>query len=274
MDKTKLKRLLVGEWSWWRLARSLIFVYVCVALYVFFTADRKIFLPQPSSYTDDKTIIKLAVPSGEKISARYLLNPKASSTILYIHGNAEDLGDIESALEMIRDAGFNVFAYDYRGYGTSEGQPSERYAYEDVDAAYSYLVQTLRVPPQKIIAYGRSVGGGSAVDLAARQPVAGLIVESAFTQAFRVVVPFPIFPFDKFRNLEKIKKVRCPVLVIHGKGDRVIPFSHGEQLFKAAAEPKRSLWVEDAGHDDLMFVAEKSYLRALQEFEKMVRDRG
>jgi fermentation-respiration switch protein FrsA (DUF1100 family) len=270
MDKTKLKQLLVGEWSWWRLARSLIFIYTCVALYVFLSADRKIFIPQPASYSDTAEILKLSVPNGDKISARYLFNPSATYTLLYAHGNAEDLGDIEPILQILYNAGFSILAYDYRGYGTSEGQPSERYAYEDIDTAYFYLTQKLRISPKQIIVYGRSVGGGSAVELAMRQPVAGLILESTFTQAFRVILPFPVFPFDKFRNIEKISEINCPVLIIHGTDDTTVPFSHGQQLFQAASEPKRSFWVEGATHNDLVWVAGERYPQVLQEFARLL----
>src|SRR5215813_8849549 len=104
-------------------------------------------------------------------------------TVLFSHGNAEDIGDDESLLERIRAAGFAVFAYDYQGYGTSEGRPSERHAYEDELAAYNFLLQSMHVPGSRIIALGRSVGSGPACDLASRHPVAGLILESAFTSA-------------------------------------------------------------------------------------------
>jgi fermentation-respiration switch protein FrsA (DUF1100 family) len=144
--------------------------------------------------------------------------------IFFAHGNAEDLGYIKSRLEKIRDLGFSVFAYDYRGYGTSEGTPTEKAAYQDIQTAYNYLTQTLKITPQQIIVFGRSVDGGSAVDVASKKPVAGLIVESSFTSIFRVVVSVPLLPFDKFTNLDKIKKVNCPVLIIHGKSDEIIPF--------------------------------------------------
>jgi hypothetical protein len=270
MDKQTLKRLLLGEFTLKRLVRSIIFIYVCFCLYVFFFADRNIFLPQPSSYQDTSDILKLTAGDRIKLSAVYLPNPASTYTILYTHGNAEDLGDIRPVLQQLRDSGFSVFAYDYRGYGTSQGSPSERNAYRDIDTVYDYLTQQLRVPPQQIIAYGRSVGAGSAVDLAARKPVAGLIVESAFTTAFRVIVPVPILPFDKFPNINKIKKVKCPVLVMHGKADEVIPFSHGQKLFAAAPEPKRYLWVDEAGHNDFMWVAGDRYATTLRQFAQLL----
>ncbi|MBZ8178928.1 alpha/beta hydrolase [Oscillatoria salina] len=220
MLKKRLRRLLIADFTWKRLARSLLLVYVSLCLYVFFRADAHIFLPQPSSYSYHPDLLKLITPDQIQLAAVYLPNPHATYTLLYIHGNAEDLGDIQPVLQNLRKIGFSVFAYDYRGYGMSEGTPTERNAYRDVETAYNYLTQELKIPPNQIILYGRSVGGGSAVDLAANQPVAGLILESTFTKAFRVLVPFPIFPFEKFANLDKIKQVNCPVLVIHGKADR------------------------------------------------------
>ena len=270
MDKQQFKKLLIGDLTWKRMLKSLIFIYAFFAVYVYFRADSMIFVPQPSSYQDNQDILKIKTGDNKSISAIYLRNPQAKYTILYAHGNAEDLGYIKSRLEKIRDLGFSVFAYDYRGYGTSEGTPTEKAAYQDINTAYNYLTQTLKVPPQKIIVFGRSVGGGSAVDLASKKPVGGLIVESSFTSIFRVVVHVPLLPFDKFTNLAKIKKVKCPVLIIHGKTDEIIPFSHGEKLFAAVSSPKLSFWVEKASHNDLSFVAGEKYWEILKKFADLV----
>ncbi|HAX79931.1 MAG TPA: hypothetical protein DCY88_29870 [Cyanobacteria bacterium UBA11372] len=141
---------------------------------------------------------------------------------------------------------------------------------KDIDAAYNYLTQELKIPPNRIIAYGFSVGGGPSVDLAARKPIAGLIVENTFITAFRVVTHIPIVPFDKFANIDKIKNVRCPVLVMHATADEVIPFYHGQKLFAAAKEPKRFLPIEGAGHNNLRLVAGERYVKALREFVELV----
>jgi abhydrolase domain-containing protein 17 len=270
MDKQQLKKLLIGDLTWKRMLKSLIFIYAFFAIYIYFRADSMIFLPQPSSYQDNQDILKLKNTDNKNISAIYLQNKQAKYTILYAHGNGEDLGDIKPHLQKIRDLGFSVFAYDYRGYGTSEGTPTETTAYQDIDTAYNYLTQKLNIPPQQIIVFGRSVGGGSAVDLAAKKPVAGLIVESSFTSIFRVVVPVPILPFDKFTNLNKIKKVKCPVLIIHGKIDEIIPFTHGEKLFAAVSSPKLSLWVDKASHNDLSSIAGEKYWEILKKFGDLV----
>ncbi|MBD2362636.1 alpha/beta hydrolase [Anabaena minutissima FACHB-250] len=272
MDKHRLKKILIGDFTWKRLLKSLTFIYLFFALYVYFRADSMIFLPQPSSYQDTKDIMKLKSGGQTKISAVHLLNPTAKYTILYAHGNAEDLGDIQQVLEKLRNLGFNVLAYDYRGYGTSSGTSTENHAYQDIDTAYNYLTQDLKILPQHIIVFGRSVGGGSAVDLAVRKPVAGLIIESSFISAFRVIVPFQILPFDKFTNLQKIKNVKCPVLIMHGKADEIIPFTHAENLYAAAPSPKLSLWVEDANHNDFLWVAGERYNKSLKGFTKLVSE--
>lgn len=170
-------------------------------------SDRIIFQPPASAYRDTGATVKLKSRDGVQISAVYLPNPQATYTILFSHGNAEDLGTLAFELEDVRAMGFSVLAYDYHGYGTSSGKPSEQNAYEDHEAAYDYLTQVLQVPADRIIAHGRSLGGAMAIDLASRKPVGGLIVESSFLSAFRVLTGYPIFPFDKFRNLEKISQV-------------------------------------------------------------------
>ncbi|HSE49354.1 MAG TPA: alpha/beta hydrolase [Terriglobales bacterium] len=239
----------------------LVFVFVAA-----FLADRMIFYPQPSSYTDDARITKLKTSDGNTISAIYLPNPQAKFTILYSHGNAEDIGELEPLFRELHDAGFAVLGYDYEGYGTSEGAPSEKRTYLDEQAAYDFLVKEQRVPTERVILFGRSVGTGPAIDLAARAPVGGLIVQSGFTSAFRVLARFPLVPFDKFRNLDKIRRVKCPVLVIHGRRDNVIPFAHGERLYAAAPGKKMFLWADAAGHNDFEWLARDRYLPAIQEF--------
>jgi fermentation-respiration switch protein FrsA (DUF1100 family) len=251
---------------------SVVVIYAAVCILAYFVSDRMIFLPPPATYRDGAETLHLTTADGTRISAVHLVNPRADFTILYSHGNAEDLGLIAPLLARLRDWGFAVFAYDYRGYGTSRGTPSERGAYEDVDAAYAFLTGTLGVPPGRIIAYGRSVGSGPAVDLAARRPVAGLVVESAFVTAFRVLTRVPLLPFDKFRNADKIRRVSCPVLVMHGVEDEIIPIAHGRRLYRAAPEPKRFLWVEGAGHNDFTLVAGDRQRKALREFAALLHD--
>lgn len=270
MDKRKLRKLLVGDFTIMRLIGSLVFIYVTVLLFAYFFADRFVFPRKKSSYTDSPEIIKIDVGDGVSLSALYLEAPDSEFTILYSHGNGEDIGDLREIFENFQSSGYSVFAYDYRGYGTSDGMVSEKSFYEDAGAIYSYLVNELKKPPEKIIVLGRSIGGAAAIDIASKEKVAGLILEGAFTSAFRVVMPIVPFPFDKFKNIDKIDKVRCPILFIHGRDDTIVPFSHGLSLFEKANEPKLSFWVEDAGHNDLFSVADVKYWEVLRKFKEMI----
>src|SRR5713226_7491868 len=193
-------------------------------------SDRIIFQPHPSSYrlsdlAASGSVQPLILTSGQvNISAVYLPNVSARYTLLFSHGNAEDLGDDLPMLHELRRAGFAVFAYDYRGYGTSQGVSSETSLYEDVDAAYQYLRYTLHLSPDRIISFGRSLGCAAAIRLTATRSVAGLIVEAPFLSAFRVLTHVRLLPWEKFDNAANIRRVHRPVLVIHGRSDRVVPW--------------------------------------------------
>ncbi|MBI4409700.1 MAG: alpha/beta hydrolase [Gemmatimonadetes bacterium] len=249
---------------------TILILYLALGALAWYWSERALFQPPPATYRADQDIIHLSTADGVRLAALWLPNPGAAFTILYSHGNAEDLGWSRPALEELRELGFAVFAYDYRGYGLSEGRPSERGAYLDIEAAYQHVTRALGVPAERIIVHGLSLGGGPSVLLAATRPVAGLILESTFTTAFRVVTRVPLFPIDRFRNLQRLRRVHCPVLVIHGTDDEVIPFSHGPRLFAAAPEPRRRLWVEGATHNDLRVVAGAAYERALVEFRDLL----
>ena len=270
MDKRKIRKLLIGDFTIKRLFCSLIFVYVCVVFFAYFYSDRMIFLPPKPSYEESSEIIRIQAENGVEISALYLSNPNSEFTILFSHGNAEDLGDIRDFLEIMQIKGYSVFAYDYRGYGTSGGRPSEKNAYKDIDAVYEYLVKQLNVSADRIIAHGRSVGAAVAIDLASRRKLAGLIIESSFVSAFRAVTRIRVAPFDKFDNINKIKKVECPVLVIHGKDDRIIGLWHSEKLFESANKPKLKFWVDGAGHNNLLMKAGIRYWDIIDEFTAVI----
>jgi abhydrolase domain-containing protein 17 len=223
----------------------------------------------PTTYEDGDKVIKLKTSNGKTISAYYLPNESAKYTIIYSHGNAEDLGLVAPLLESYQSHGFNVIGYDYQGYGTSEGRPSEKNTYADIEAVYKYLTQELNTKPENIIIHGRSLGGGPSVELAAKYPNGGLIIESSFTTAFRVMTYIPLFLFDKYKNIKKLDKINSPILIIHGKKDEVIPFYHGKKLFnKAKSLNKNVLFYtpESAGHNDLVLVSGQEYWNKIIEF--------
>lgn len=255
-----------------RLVLVALCAYVLIALFAFFIAERVIFQPPRPSYSRATLpVTHVAVARAESVAVLHLPLAGARYTILYSHGNAEDLGHVAPLLEGLRDLGFAVIGYDYRGYGLSApGRPTVRKAVEDAEAVYRHAVDDLRIPPDRIILYGSSVGSGPSFELAVAHDPAGMILQGAFTSTYRVVTRVALFPFDRFRNLTRLRDVRCPMLVIHGTRDFVVPASHGRRLFAAAAVPKQALWVEDAGHNDLVHVAGRRYAEALGTFVELI----
>lgn len=253
------------------LAVGLVIAYLGLALFAIFFSDGMIFPAQPATYSDTKEHIKLPTKSGREVTALYLPNPEATFTMLYSHGNAEDLGDIRPTLERLHSMGFSIMAYDYPGYGTSEGRPTEQGSLQAAAAAFSYLVTQRDVEPNKIILFGRSLGSGPSCWLAAREPVAGLILDGAFSSTFRIVTKIPLLPWDKFDNLAAMDAIDCPTLFIHGKLDRVVPFAHAEALYAAAPDPKTSLFIAEAGHNNLIECAGERYWDAIRTFTESLQ---
>ena len=242
--------------------------YILLGAFATFVSDSLIFPTPPSSYKDNEKIIKLRLPSEETISAIYLPNADARYTIIYSHGNNEDIGTMMPDIVELRTRGYSVISYDYPGYGTSTGAPSESKCYESIEAVYQHLVNKLHTPPHRIILYGRSLGSGPTTDLASKVQVAGVIYEGAFSSAFRVMTWKNILPWDKFDNLSKIKAINSPALFIHGKQDGIVALWHGKKLHKHAKHPKMFYWVDDAGHNDIVEVGAGDYWQAIHDFTK------
>ncbi len=236
-------------------------------------AGPMMFHPPEPSYGAE--LVTARVPVGESDTLAVLRLPRddARYTVLFSHGNAEDLGHARPLLAMIREAGYDVVAYDYRGYGRSTGRPTPAGAVADLAAVHDWVVDELGVPPDRIVLHGRSLGSGPMLALAGELDVAGVVLESAFAGAYRVVTHLPVLPFDPFPNLRRIRELDAPVLVMHGEEDGVIPVWHGRELYEAAPGPKRALWVDGAGHNDLVPVAGARYVEALRGFADLLDSR-
>ena len=266
----RMKALFTRHWVFRLIFLPLASIYLVLLLVAWSGARLLLYPMPPPSYEDSAEIIKLRTADGLHISARYLPKPGAVYTVLYSHGNGEDMGMDEVVYQNMRDYGFSVMTYDYHGYGTSEGSPSEQALYHDIDAVYAYMTGELGIAPSRIIVYGRSLGSGPSVYLAEREPVAGLILESSFATAFRARTRVGILPFDQFPNIQRIKRVRCPILFMHGRKDLVIAFSNSKALYKSARAPKMHLWVKDAGHNDFQEKAGERYQKTIFEFITLV----
>ena len=205
--------------------------------------------------------------NGVKIAAIVLGPERGKKAIIRCHGNAEDAMGTLWALVELAKAGYTVASVDYPGYGLSNGSPDEEGCYRNVHRLYDWLVETRGFNPEDIIVDGFSIGTGPATELAATRPCGGLILEAPFLSAPRVVTRVRILPVDPFPNLKRIGAVKCRVLMIHGTGDRVIPYSQGQALFKLANEPKRFVTVEDGDHNTLVVdMGFDNYLELIKSF--------
>ena len=185
---------------------------------------------------------------------------------LFLHGNAGNVTHRGAHMRAIAQAGSSVLVIDYRGYGRSQGSPSEKGLYADADAGYEYVARL----GKRVVIHGESLGSAVAVDLASRKPCAGLVLEAPFSSARAVaarvlplVGPLLIWSYDA---KSKIRSVKAPLLVIHGDRDEVIDYSLGRDLFEAANQPKEHRRVEGGHHNDILESAGPAYVEWLSAF--------
>jgi fermentation-respiration switch protein FrsA (DUF1100 family) len=193
--------------------------------------------------------------------------------LLICHGNAGNISEVGRPYHYagLRALGLSLFAFDYRGYGESEGMPSEAGLYRDADAAYRYLRETMAVPPSRIVVFGHSLGSAVAVELVSRVPAAGLVLDGALTSVIeRAQELFPYAPVrwvarSRYPSIERVGRLSLPKLFLHAQGDEVIPLAHGRRLFEAAAEPKEFVALR-GGHGDAFEVDSAAYFGAIGRF--------
>ena len=192
-------------------------------------------------------------------------------TLLWFHGNAGNLSHRYPVIEKLLEQKVAVFIIDYRGYGRSEGSPSEEGLYMDARAAWDYLLGERKISPGNIILFGDSLGGAIAIDLATKVDPAGLIVQSTFTSIKDMaaqVMPFlPGFILrTKMDSINKIARVRSSKLFIHSPADEMVPYRFGRQLYDAASPPKRFYEVKGASHNEMDIIGGRPYFDAIGEF--------
>ena len=259
--------------------------YGAFAGFVYFMQPRLIYYPNlPTRELTDTPVetgldyeaVTLHTDDGLQLSAWFIPHPAPRATLLFFHGNAGNLSHRIESIRLFHDLGLAVFIIDYRGYGQSEGRPSETGTYRDAAAAWDYLVDERHIAPQEIVIFGRSLGAAIAAELASRTRPAALIIESAFTSvpnmAARIYPWLPVrwlsrYRYDTRRALEAISS---PVLIIHSREDDIIPYAEGEQLFTHAREPKQFLELH-GGHSDGFLVSRETYTQGIDDFlEKYV----
>jgi uncharacterized protein len=259
--------------------RFLVYVIVFVilfVLYVRFLENRTLFVPAKEILSDPSHIgidfedITFHTKDGMALNGWLIKAPGATSTLIFCHGNAGNIGDRLAKIKFFHDVGVNNFIFDYRGYGNSKGTPSESRMYVDAQAAYDYLLSREDIDKEKIILYGASLGGAAAIDLATRRKIAAIIIDSSFTNASDMAKRiFPFLPKAliqlKLDNVSKIKAIKVPKLFFHSKDDDIVPYELGRKLYEAADEPK--LFIDLIGdHNDGHILSAEIFQDGITEF--------
>ena len=238
----------------------------------FVFAPQKVLDYSPADYRLEWRDVILNTTDGQSLHGWFFSAEPEKPVILFCHGNAGNISHRLDYIQRLVRMGFNVFIFDYRGYGNSSGNPSEKGLYTDALCSYDYLVNNEKKKPEDIILLGRSLGAAAAIETATKRNARSLIVESGFLSIrhmaghmgfFALISPF--IPAN-YNNLEKIKNISIPKLIIHGERDEVVPFSMGKGLFDAACEPKYYYPIKGAGHNDTYLVGGKEYEGILKSF--------
>ncbi len=210
---------------------------------------------------------------GVRLHGWFVPAAGARWTILWFHGNAGNISHrLDNVWQMHQRLHVNVFLFDYREYGQSQGTVSEQGTYRDARAAYQVLSQRIDIDPRAIVLFGRSLGAAVAVELARQVPCRALILESLFTSVADMaaqVVPFiPIGRLlrTRYDSLAKIPELSVPLLLLHGDRDEIVPYAQGQRLFEAAKEPKTLYTITGAGHNDTYMVGGEPYWQAWERF--------
>ena len=239
--------------------------------FVFFPTQEVALTPADAGLSFED--VYFTTSDGRRLNGWYI--PGAGNTTwLWFHGNGGDMGHRVEELALAHHTlGVNLFIFDYRGYGRSAGQPSERGTYGDARAALEYLRGRADATDARVVYFGRSLGTAVAVELAAEHPPAGMILVSPFASLrdmSRLSMPqLPIAAWlagNRYNSLGRIDRVNCPVLVVHGERDDIVPPSQGRALYEAANEPKSLRLLPNAGHNDTCSAGGTVYWDALQEF--------
>jgi len=226
-----------------------------------------VFQPPVPSYDKDPNLIWLQTSENEVIPA-FFIDKEAKFTMLFSHGNAEDIGMIiQYFREVSHILNVNIFAYEYTGYGLSTGKAHEQAVYADIEAAFKYMRDIIGIPWDEVVLWGRSIGSGPTVHLASKTAVRAMVLQSPLLSIYRVAFSFSL-PGDMFHNVDKIGKACCPIYVMHGTNDEIIHYSHAEELVRSAK--KGVAWpayiVQNGGHNNLEIIARRSFFDNLAKF--------
>ncbi len=247
----------------------IIYLIACLSL---LGVDSSIFKPPPSRFDlESEHLIEIKSSANSFISSYYRpAQTDTSPIILWSHGNAGDIRSIQALADTFYGKGYGFLTYDYPGYGLSPGKPSEEGCYQAIEVAYQYLTETAGIDPQRIIIAGQSLGSGPSCHLASQVPHRGLLLISPFLSIYRIVLPFPLFPGDRFQNVKRISKITTPLLIIHGTQDRLISFDHAEKLFDESSSSQKDIVpIKEGNHNNLFSEHGEEIFTAIESFSRL-----
>ncbi len=252
----------------------IIFCYLFIVVFVFFNQRNLLYHPLENNYNKDKANFsyeKVFIPISNDISIKgwfHKKDLKKKKTLVFFHGNAGNLQNRIYKLNLIKDFDINFLIVAYRGFSGNKGKPTEIGLYEDAKGTLDWLVKQ-GVKEDKIILYGESLGTGVSSEVAQNKNFAGIILESPFTSMvdagkfYYFYLPVSLLLKDRYETINKLKNIKIPILVMHGKKDKIVPFHMGKKVFKEANEPKFSYFPKE---DDHMMDYNKDLIRALNNF--------
>lgn len=256
-------------------------VYGAFVLLIYFIQQHLIYFPARDLIATPRAVgmpyedVWLATEDNVRVHGWFIATPGARATVLHLHGNAGNISHRLERIKLFAELGLSVFLVDYRGYGQSEGRPSEEGTYRDARAAWRYLTERRGLRPDQIVVHGESLGGAVATWLAAQHMPRALIVESGFTSLAALGAElYPWLPVRwllryRYPSAANLERVRAPVLVIHSRDDEIIPFHHGRALHAAAREPKQLLEL-NGSHNDGFYLNREYYARGVQAFLRIL----
>jgi len=265
---------------WQFFLQSVIFITaisIGLATFIFFAQSHFIYFPTSEIVATPDQIglsyksVSFKAPDGVKLSGWFIPADSPRGVVIFCHGNAGNISHRLESIQIFHRLRLSTFIFDYRGYGTSEGNPSEEGSYLDVKGAWNYLIEDEGLDPSDIIFFGRSLGGAVAAWLAKQNTPKALILESTFTSApdlagkLYFYLPVKLLCRYKYNALAAIREVQCPVLIVHSQEDEIVPFRHGCMLFEAANESR--VFLEISGSHNEGFITSSSvYINGLKAF--------
>jgi uncharacterized protein len=227
---------------------------------------------QPASFPLEPRDVWFTTADGVRLHAWHFEASPGAPLLIWFHGNGGNLTHRAPLAAEIALRGVSVLAFDYRGYGRSEGRPGERALYRDAEAVWEVSVNELGVPPERIIPYGESLGGPYAAWIAAERGAAAVVIENSFPSAAAVAndlyrpIPLGLFLPRSLRTLDHLRRAGRPVLVMHGRRDTVIPYRLGVAIYEGLDGPKELFTADRAGHGEIGYGEGDRYFEAVVSF--------